>query len=142
MVGGQLLDLEAEGRPIGIAELQEIHRLKTAALFEASLRIGGVAAQAEAAIVDALGEFGRLLGHAFQITDDVLDETGETAVLGKTAGTDRQREKATYPGLLGVSSAREFAERAAAEASEVLERAGIHDPQLRALVRFAAERDR
>jgi geranylgeranyl pyrophosphate synthase len=142
MVGGQLLDLEAEGSTLDIGKLQDIHRRKTGALFEASLRIGGVAARASTEAVDALGECGRMLGLAFQITDDLLDETGQSAVLGKTAGRDREREKATFPRLLGVTVAQERAEDAAAQAIDALERAGIDDTALRALVRFAVERDR
>lgn len=142
MVGGQLLDLDAEGEVPGVDALQDIHRRKTGALFCASLRMGGIAAGAEDPIVDALGDCGRWLGLAFQITDDLLDETGRSDVLGKAAGRDRERAKATFPGLLGLAEARKRAEHAAARAYHALDEAGLDDPVLRGLIRFAVERNR
>lgn len=142
MVGGQMLDLDAEARTIEVEALEDIHRRKTGALFEASARIGGIAARAPHDRVAALGEYGRALGLAFQITDDLLDETAESAVLGKTAGRDREREKSTFPALVGVAEARRRGAVAAADALAALERARIDDEPLRALVRLALERDR
>lgn len=142
MVGGQILDLDAEARPIQLDELEDIHRRKTGALFEATLRLGGMAARADRATVEALAECGRALGLAFQITDDLLDETADSAVLGKTAGRDREREKATFPVLLGVAVARQRAAAASAAALAALDRVGIRDELLRELVRFAVERER
>jgi geranylgeranyl pyrophosphate synthase len=142
MVGGQWLDLQAEARPVDADLLEGIHRCKTGALFEASLRMGGIAAGAEPEAVDALAGFGRALGLAFQIADDLLDVTGDSAVLGKTAGRDGALAKATFPALLGVAEARARAELAAAQAVSALDRGGIGDALLRALARFAIERNR
>lgn len=141
MVGGQLLDLDAEARPIELGELEDIHRRKTGALFETAVRIGGIAARAERDTISALGDYGRALGLAFQITDDLLDETAESSVLGKTAGRDREREKSTFPALLGPSEARRRAVAAGGAALAALERGGIDDEPLRALVSLALERE-
>jgi geranylgeranyl pyrophosphate synthase len=142
MVGGQVLDLEAEGHTLDAHQLEEIHRLKTGALFAAALRLGGRLAVAGAGVVAALGEAGSALGLAFQITDDVLDVTSESAVLGKTAGRDRERGKATFAGALGIEHARWRAEEAVARAIAALREAGITDAALEALIRLAADRDR
>lgn len=142
MVGGQVLDLEAEGRALSLGELEAVHRRKTGALFAAALRLGARAAGGSPEAVEALGQVGLALGLAFQITDDVLDETGESVVLGKVAGRDRERAKATFPALLGVTEARRRAAAAAAEALDGLERAGVADVWLTPLIHFAVERDR
>jgi geranylgeranyl pyrophosphate synthase len=142
MVGGQLMDLEAEGRALSPAALEAIHARKTGALFAASLRIGGRLARGSAAQVDALGDYGAALGLAFQIADDVLDETADSDRLGKTAGKDRVSDKATFPALLGVEGARERARAEVARGLAALDAAGLHDVALRQLIRFAADRDR
>lgn len=142
MVGGQLLDLMAEGREVDVAALEAIHRRKTGALLAAPPRIGGIAAGAAQPVVTALGEYGRGLGLAFQIADDVLDVTASTTTLGKTAGRDRALAKATYPTLLGVDGARERAAGAAGAAIAALRSAGIHSAPLEALASYAADRDR
>lgn len=142
MVGGQLLDVEAEGRALTTDQLEEIHRRKTGALFEASLKMGGMAAQADAVALEALAQCGRWLGLAFQITDDLLDETGQSEVLGKTVGRDRERAKATFVVQLGTARARERAGEAVTQALDALARGGIDDAQLTALVRFAVDRNR
>jgi geranylgeranyl pyrophosphate synthase len=142
MVGGQLLDLDAEGVPVSLSNLEAIHQRKTGALLAASLRIGGVAARADGAVLEALGEYGRCVGLAFQIADDVLDLTGETAKLGKTAGRDVALEKATYPSLLGIDGAIARARAEAEAAVAALRRSGIDTPELVALAHYAVERDR
>lgn len=142
MVGGQVLDLEAEARAIDTIELEGIHARKTGALFAASLRMGGIAGGAPEHVVHGLGEAGSALGLAFQVYDDVLDETGESSVLGKTAGRDRALSKSTYPALLGLEGARRHAEEAAQRAVRSLRDAGVDDVVLTGLVRFAVERDR
>ncbi len=111
MVGGQWLDLEAEGRHLGLPELTAIHRGKTGALIRAAAVLGGMAAGADPATLDALRRFGEEIGLAFQVADDVLDATGTAESLGKPAGRDAALAKSTYVSVLGVDAARAEAER-------------------------------
>jgi geranylgeranyl diphosphate synthase, type II len=140
MVGGQLLDLEGESVPVDAAGLEAIHRAKTGALLSGSLRIGAISARADAATLQALTRYGDALGLAFQITDDVLDVTAESAVLGKTAGKDASHGKSTYPALFGVEGAMEMARERAGEAVEALRAGGIRAPALEALASYVVER--
>jgi geranylgeranyl diphosphate synthase type II len=140
MVGGQLLDLEAEGRSIGLEELERIHLAKTGSLIAASARLGGVAAETSRDREVALHRFGVALGLAFQIADDVLDVTATTDELGKTAGRDVALRKSTYPGVLGVRGAAARADALASSASDFLRAEGLLTPSLERLARFAVER--
>lgn len=140
MIGGQLLDLEGEGKPIVLAHLEQIHLAKTGALIAASARIGGIAAGATPAGEKALDRFGTALGLAFQIADDVLDVTATTDQLGKTAGRDVVLQKSTYPALLGVRGAASRADALASSACHALREAGLLTPPLERLARFAVER--
>jgi geranylgeranyl diphosphate synthase, type II len=140
MVGGQFLDLAAEGAPVDAAGLERIHRAKTGALLAASLRIGGLAARCTAAELSALTEFGTQLGLAFQIADDLLDVTGDVAALGKAAGKDAGLGKATYPSLFGVDGARALARERAADAVAALGQGGVVSPGLEELARYVVER--
>jgi geranylgeranyl pyrophosphate synthase len=119
MVGGQLLDLRAEGRPVTKEELEGIHSGKTGRLIAAATLMGGIAAGASGARLEALHRFGLELGLAFQAVDDILDLRGTPSELGKESGRDRVLGKATYPALFGVEEAerisRTFAEAAIAE---------------------------
>ncbi len=141
MVGGQLLDLRAEGRDVSREELEEIHRGKTAALMAAAVRMGAVAGGADRELEERLERFGRTLGLAFQAVDDILDVTGDADQLGKTGGRDRALGKATYPSVLGLEEAervsRELADRALEEL-EGLERADV----LADIVAYVIERRR
>lgn len=120
MVGGQFLDLLAEGTEPDAAGLEAIHRAKTAALLSAACALGGEAAGAEPEVVDALADFGTHLGLAFQIVDDLLDVTGDPTRTGKAAGADAARAKATYPAVHGIERTREQAEAAAEVARTAL----------------------
>ncbi len=120
MVGGQLLDLRAEGRAVSRAELEEIHTGKTARLISASVAMGGIAAGADEARVKRLERFGLQLGLAFQAIDDILDLRGDTEQLGKERGRDTVLRKATYPGLFGVEEAENLSRRLASVASSEL----------------------
>jgi len=102
MAGGQVLDLEAEGRALDAAGLEAIHRAKTAALISSACALGGLTAGATSEAVRALGSYGAQLGLAFQIVDDLLDVTGDPADTGKAVGADQARAKATYPAVHGV----------------------------------------
>jgi geranylgeranyl pyrophosphate synthase len=140
MIGGQLLDLEGEGRPLLLAELERIHRAKTGALITAAATLGGRAARASAQRLQALATYGAAVGLAFQIADDVLDVTATTDQLGKTAGRDAALQKSTYPALLGVAGARGRAEALVDEACAALDDVGLLTPALDFIARFTVER--
>ncbi len=140
MIGGQLLDLDAEGTEPTLPELERIHRAKTGALIRASIVIGGLAAKASAAKLSALGDYGDSIGLAFQIADDVLDVTATTDRLGKTAGRDVDLAKGTYPRLLGIAGAERRASELVAQACAALEREALLTDELEALAHFAVER--
>lgn len=143
MVGGQLLDLEGEASgEVDADGLERIHRHKTGALLAASLRIGALAAGVDDARLEAMTEYGRELGLAFQIVDDVLDVTASDAALGKTPGKDAEAGKATYPSLFGLERAREMARERVGRALDALRGAGIRSPELEALAAYVLERDR
>jgi geranylgeranyl diphosphate synthase, type II len=143
MVGGQWLDLEAErAGALDAAGLERVHRLKTGALLAASLRIGALAAGADEGRLAALTAYGRELGLAFQIVDDLLDVTGTDQALGKTAGKDAHAGKATYPSLFGVARAGALARERADAAVEALRAGGIASPELEALAAYVLERGR
>lgn len=138
MVGGQLLDLESEGRMIGLSELEQIDSLKTGALLQAAVRCGAIAAGAAPAVMKALSGYGSCLGLAFQITDDLLDREGDAAEMGKETGADQAREKATFPALLGAEAARKRTEElyylALAYLEELERPAGLLEELARQLV--------
>ncbi len=140
MVGGQFLDLEAESRAVDPTGLEAIHRAKTGALLRASLRIGVMTAEGGDAELDALTRYGEALGLAFQITDDILDETASSGQLGKTAGKDSSVGKATYPALYGLEGARSRARECLEEAEAALAAGGVEARELVALARYVVER--
>ena len=121
LVGGQVLDLEGEGRSLSTDELRAIHMGKTAALIIASVRLGGMAAGATPEQLEALTAYGRDLGLAFQIIDDILDVTSSPEVLGKSIGKDAKVQKATYPALVGMEQARAEARELTAAARAALD---------------------
>jgi geranylgeranyl pyrophosphate synthase len=144
MVGGQALDLEGEGRSLGREELDGLHRRKTGALLEASLELGAVAAGADPPLRLAMTRYGRAIGLAFQIADDILDATATREVLGK-APSDTALDKSTYVALLGVEGARAEARSQVDLALEALQTPGLRLPAaavLEELARFVVERDR
>jgi geranylgeranyl diphosphate synthase type II len=120
LIGGQVLDLEGEGKSFSLAELIRIHEAKTAALLTTSIRLGAMSASADSEQVAALTKFGHALGLAFQVIDDILDVTQTTENLGKTAGKDVAVAKATYPAVMGLEQSRHEAARLTAEALEPL----------------------
>lgn len=124
MIAGQVLDLQAEANPdINPQQLEQIHTYKTGKLFIACLEMGALLCSADASRTEALREYGRHFGLVFQITDDLLDLTGTTEELGKTAGSDLLHEKSTYPALFGMDRSREMARNHAQEGIEVLNKA-------------------
>ncbi len=111
MAGGQAIDLAGVGQRLGQAELEEMHRLKTGALLLASVSMGAVSAGATPQQLQALTRYGQALGLAFQVVDDVLDVTADTATLGKTPGKDAAADKPTFVSLLGLQAAQDYADR-------------------------------
>ena len=109
MIGGQVEDLEAAGEPVTAERLDYIHRSKTGALLRGSVRMGAIWAGADAETLALLDDCGRHVGLAFQIVDDILDVTSDTATLGKTAGKDAEQQKATFPALYGIEQSRRMA---------------------------------
>lgn len=140
MIGGQVVDLEAEHRKADLATLEYIHRSKTAALITASVVSGGLYAGANDDAVSKLRHFGQAIGLAFQIVDDVLDVTQTSEQLGKTAGKDSAAEKATYPALFGVEESLKKADLLMAQALASLETFGSRAETLKALAHFLVER--
>ena len=106
MVAGQVLDIRSEGKTVDVKTLQQIHRLKTGAMIRVSLRAGAILSGASAAALASLSDYGRQIGLAFQIADDILNVEGDRALLGKGTGSDAARGKVTFPALLGVEASR------------------------------------
>lgn len=140
MVAGQQFDLDAEGNGFLIEKLEQIHQSKTGAMICFSARAGAIIAEASEKELEAISNYAERLGLLFQITDDLLDITQTTAVLGKTAGKDLAAEKATYPALYGIEKTRQLAEQTRAEACLELEKIERHTEILRRLVNFILAR--
>jgi len=136
MVGGQMADIEAEGKRIGAKMLEYIHRSKTAALIRASVTAGALCAGAQAKDVTRLRKFGETIGWAFQVTDDILDVEESSAALGKTAGKDIAQQKATYPALYGLPRSHEIANELANKAIAALEPYAERASRLREIAEF------
>lgn len=141
MVGGQADDVAAPGNHGGIDELVSIHNRKTGALIRVSLRLGALVAGADAGQLAALEEYGRRLGLAFQITDDLLDVRSHEQATGKRVGKDAQQGKLTFPGLLGIDRSAGRAERLITEACEAIVPLGTRAGGLQALARYVLERN-
>jgi geranylgeranyl diphosphate synthase type II len=142
MVGGQMADLQAEGRTDGtVALLEAIHRRKTGALLRAPLTLGAVVAGASEAQIEALDHYGRAVGLAFQIVDDLLDVQGDESKMGKRVQKDSDLGKWTYPGFLGIDGSRVRARELADEAMTALDLFGDRSGHLRALAWDLLERD-
>ena len=140
MIGGQLLDLEAEGVSLPLDELERVHRAKTGALIVAAARVGARGARATDGELEAVERYGSAIGLAFQIMDDVLDVTATTDVLGKTAGRDAALRKSTYPALLGTAGATQRAAALIADATGALRDAGILTPALESIAQYVVAR--
>ena len=141
MVGGQVLDLLGEEKSLSGPELDELHRKKTGALLRASLRMGGIAAQAHDQAIRALDRYGEAIGLAFQITDDILDATSTPEALGKNP-SDVQLGKSTYVSLFGLQEASRKARALVREAVTSLREGDLVAPELEALAHFIVERKR
>jgi farnesyl diphosphate synthase len=140
MVGGQMIDMLSEGKPLSGPEITRLQALKTGRLIQFSAEAGAILGRAPQAQRHFIAAYGRELGGAFQIYDDVLDEEGSAAELGKTAGKDAAQGKATMVSILGLDRARAQAERLAEQAAAHLESFGERAELLRLLARFTVTR--
>lgn len=140
MVAGQQLDFDAEGKTISVAELETIHQSKTGALIRASAQSGAIIAEAKRSEFEAITEYAEHLGLLFQITDDLLDATQTTEVLGKTSGKDERANKATYVSLYGLEKAQMLAQATYADAQRALEKIEKDTKLLSELIVFILNR--
>lgn len=140
LIAGQVADLEAEGKKLSIRDVRFIHERKTAAMIVLSLRLGAMIANATSTQLKALTDFGKSLGLAFQILDDILDVTATSAQLGKSAGKDLKDSKATYPAVIGLEAARKEAEIQTRKALRALAPLGSRGNRLQAIAESLLKR--
>lgn len=142
MVGGQVVDMESEGKPdMDLPTVQYIHTHKTGALIKASVVAGALIGNADQAQLAAITRYGEAAGLAFQIADDILDIEGTTEEIGKDAGSDQARGKATYPAVMGLSAAKTEAESMMNEALDALTLFGSEADPLRDIARYIVQRN-
>lgn len=143
MAGGQAIDLASVGLSLTEDQLRRMHRLKTGALLQASVTMGCACGTADVQARAALADYGAALGLAFQVVDDILDVTADSATLGKTAGKDAAQDKPTYVSLLGLERSRAHAQELLAQAHAALDRSGLPDTgALRAIAEMVVNRDK
>jgi len=142
MIGGQVHDMEGENRSLELIELQRLHAMKTGALLTAACRLGAIAAGADPAAVKAMDAYGRHVGLAFQIVDDLLDLTSTPEQMGKGTGKDAGRGKNTYPSLMGVEQSHDEAARQLELGLQSIGPLGPKSRPLVTLARFVVQRDR
>ena len=140
MIQGQMLDITSEGRQQTLSELKSMHRSKTGALIEASLISGAVLGGLNSNRITLLESYGQNIGLAFQVADDILNVEGDPQVMGKAVGTDKLRDKNTYPSLLGLQESKAFAGQLVENAIEALEAFDEKAEPLRAIARYIIER--
>ena len=141
MAGGQAIDLASVGLALDEDALRRMHRMKTGALLQGSVEMGAVCGAPTPAVLDALRGYGAALGLAFQVVDDILDVTQDSATLGKTAGKDAAHDKPTYVSLLGLEPSRAYAENLLAQALAALDASGLQNTDaLRALAKMVVQR--
>ncbi len=141
LIGGQVMDIEGEGKALTKRDLVRIHEAKTAALLTTSLRLGAMTANATPAKLAALADFGYALGMAYQVIDDILDVTQSTEVLGKTAGKDAAVEKSTYPAILGLDASRKEAAILTKRALAALKPLGKKGDRLQEIAAYLLKRE-
>ena len=142
MIRCQMLDIASEGGDLRADELERMHGLKTGALIEASVACGGLLGGADQHQRDLLGKYARKIGLAFQVADDILNVEGNSALMGKSTGTDRLRKKSTYPSVIGLQASREFAEKLVQESLQAIETFDKLADPLRSIARYIIERKR
>jgi farnesyl diphosphate synthase len=142
MAGGQAIDLDSVGKSLTLPELEYMHILKTGALIRASVMMGALCGrELPSDRMERLDRYGKCIGLAFQVVDDILDEEGDSATLGKTAGKDQAANKPTYTSLMGLSEAKAFAEELLADAHAALEGLGPEARRLHDLADFIVHRE-
>ncbi len=139
MAGGQAIDLANVGRPMTLAALEEMHAMKTGAMFEAAVVMPALLAEANEATLSALTAYAQKIGLTFQVVDDVLDTTADSATLGKTAGKDAANDKPTFVSLMGIDAATQYAQRLTTEAIAALPTT-MNTQRLNELARSMVER--
>lgn len=140
MIGGEQDDIACEAQPCDVSSVARIHDAKTARLIRSACRLGAMTAGAETSVFDALSDYGLQLGRAFQIVDDLLDETGTVEVVGKRTGKDSAAGKQTYPRAIGVDATRALAEETALKAIQAVESLGERAGKLVALAEYVVKR--
>lgn len=140
MIGGQVMDIEAEGKKLNIQHLQRIHESKTGAMISASITFGGIIAGIHGANLESLKKYGQEIGLAFQIIDDILDVTQSEEILGKTAGSDIANEKSTYVSLMGIEQAHATAHSLIQSSEKILERLPMENNVLHDLSQYIVSR--
>jgi geranylgeranyl diphosphate synthase type II len=140
MIQGQMLDMGSEGSRLTLNELKSMHRLKTGALIEVSLRCGAELIGVNASQIQPLESYARNIGLAFQVTDDILNVEGDPAIMGKAVGTDQLRHKSTYPSLLGLEESKTYAANLIENAIGALETFDQKAEPLRAIARYIVDR--
>ncbi len=141
MIGGQVIDLQSEGKAVDYETLRTLHSLKTGELFRASLRAGAILTGMNEAGVNALDDYARSFGLAFQITDDILDIKGNEELIGKPVGSDEKNHKTTYPSLFGLEKSYELARESVEACIASLERFGPEADFLRRLAAYVLIRE-
>jgi geranylgeranyl diphosphate synthase type II len=136
MIGGQVVDIESEGKPVDRNTVEYIHSRKTAALIRACVRIGALLADADPGLLQRLSSYGNNVGLAFQVIDDILDEESTTEQLGKDAGSDRARGKATFPSVVGIEESKKYAKQLIENACREIEPLGDNGMILRGLAEY------
>jgi len=140
MVQGQMLDMLSQGSVLSLEQLEHLHSLKTGAMIEASLTVGALLAGGSPAQIEAVRAFGRRIGLAFQVVDDILNIEGDPSIMGKAVGTDQLRRKNSHPGQLGLAKSKEFAQNLVHQAIEALAELDARAEALRAIARYIVER--
>ena len=140
MIQGQMLDIASEGSQLTLNELKSLHRLKTGALIEVSSRCGAELADANSRQIQLLESYAQYIGLAFQVTDDILNVEGDPAIMGKAVGTDKLRQKSTYPSLLGLEESKTFATKLIDNALQALGSFDQKAEPLRSIARYIIDR--
>jgi geranylgeranyl diphosphate synthase type II len=142
MIAGQMTDISSEGALLSLEVLEEMYRLKTGALFEASVHTGAILAKGTLSQLKQLITYARNIGLAFQITDDILNVEGNPAVTGKSAGTDEMRQKSTYPSIIGIERSKQLTKKLINNALQALDDFDNRSDPLREIAKFIIDRNR